>query len=305
MTTMDHDRCSELLGAYVRGELDASERDPVDAHLATCAECRAERAGLVALLGSGDTDPLTEMERARLRRAVLAAGQPDEVTPVAETPPSWAEARGNRLLQVLGTAALLVMIGGFIYATGLTGGGMGGMDSAEDGSGGGGDEAPAATSDEALEAEAGGGTSRSSAQDLAGGPRPTFRRSLGEITGRRLNQLGREGLPLVMFSRAYGVEDVSGLQADFRDELAAAADPHSDTVRECSDLVTEAFPASLPAYGALAELDKLDGDEILVLAFAWTDQPSGPLDQSMVWGWPLGNCDQPVEYFKNVIRPQR
>jgi hypothetical protein len=128
---------------------------------------------------------------------------------------------------------------------------------------------------------------------------------LGEITGARLNKLGREGLPLVLFSRAYGVEDVPGLQTEFRDELAATADPHSDTLRECSDLVTEAFPASLPAYAALAELEKLDGDEILVLGFAWTDRSSGALDQSMVWAWPLGNCDQPVEYFKNVIQPKK
>ena len=42
-----HDR--ELLGAYTLGVLDEAETRTVDAHLTTCAECRAELAELAAL----------------------------------------------------------------------------------------------------------------------------------------------------------------------------------------------------------------------------------------------------------------
>ena len=46
MNTEDHRRLRELLGAYVLDQLDADETDVVRAHLAGCAECRAEVAGL-------------------------------------------------------------------------------------------------------------------------------------------------------------------------------------------------------------------------------------------------------------------
>lgn len=303
MNASDHERCSELLRDHVQGRLGAPEESWVADHLAGCSDCRAEEAALRAVTRA-EVAPLTEVERARLRRSVLAVAPAS----AAEVAPSTRSARGGRMLQLLGAAALLVMIGGFLYTTGLSGGDDGGFagsgaDSAESG------EAPAAGDSRAVQ-ESGEGASRSaggSAEtlDAAALPQPTFRRSLGEVTGRRLNILGRQGLPLVVFSRAYRAEQVPELQTEFRDQLAAAAGPLGDSVRECSDLVTQAFPNALPAYGALATLEKLGDDEVLVLAFAWTDQPSGPLDQSMVWAWPADNCDQPVEYYKNVIEPRR
>lgn len=301
MTPADHERCSELLADQVQGRLGASEESWVVDHLRGCAECRAEREALEAL-ASDEVEPMTELERARLRRAVLSTGAPAQ----REVFPAASPERGGRLLQILGAAALVVMIGGFLYTIGLGGGddagGLAdrGIDSAES------RDAPASIEDESLEQNTTAAQSGGSAAQGPPPPEPTFRRSLGEVTGKRLNRLGREGLPLVVFSRAYRVEDVPDLQARFRDQLATAAgDDYADSVRSCSDLVTDAFPNSLPAFGALATLEKLEGDEVLVLAFAWTDEGSGPLDQSMVWAWPADNCDQPVEYYKNVIRPQR
>lgn len=305
MTLSDHERCSELLTDHVAGRLSASDAAWVADHLAGCSDCRAEEAALRGM-ALEEVAPLTEVERARLRRAVLAEGQPSPAEVGTTAPPRAA--RGGRMLQILGAAALLVMIGGFIYTTGLSGGddaglgageGGGGADSAESG------PVPAAGEDNVLEQEMGASSEGSTATSDAPAPEPTFRRSLGEITGRRLNTFARQGLPLVMFSRAYRAEHVPELQTKFRDQLAAAAGARGDSVRACSDLVTSAFPNSLPAYGAVGTLEKLDGDEVLVLAFAWTDAESGPLDQSMVWAWPVDNCDQPVEYHKNVIEPKR
>jgi len=304
MNNTDHERCSELLRDHTQGRLDAAEHDWVESHLATCSDCRAEHAA-VALLGAGEVAPLTEIERVRLHRGVRTATSSIPLTSVA---PARASARGGRLLQILGTAALLVMIGGFIYTSGLVGGGLDSDDGS--GQGGGADsgesfEAPAPVQEGGAEAEGlttDSGAARSG-EDRAL-PQPSFRRSLGTVTGKRLNKLGREGLPLVVFSRAYRVEQVPDLQSEFRDQLATAAGSHEEALRECSDLVTEAFANALPAYGALATLERLGGEHVLVLAFAWTDQSEGPLDQSMVWAWPLGDCAQPVEYFKNVIQPK-
>ncbi|MEO6604053.1 MAG: zf-HC2 domain-containing protein [Aeromicrobium sp.] len=41
--TARHDELRESLGAYVLGQLDDAERQEVEEHLRTCAECRAER----------------------------------------------------------------------------------------------------------------------------------------------------------------------------------------------------------------------------------------------------------------------
>ena len=312
MNNSDHERCSELLAQHVRGELDANERDWVETHLAECADCRAEQAALQAL-SREEVEPLTEIERARLRRAVLGSVQstplesgsaPGTAGPFrTETGPA-AVATGGRAFQLLGAAALVLIAAVFMFSTGLLGGGDAGLDDSAGGDAGLSREAeaPATVEDAETFDEAGGG---GSAASMAAAPEPTFRRSLGSITGKRLQKLGREGLPLVIFSRAYSAEQVPDLQTRFRDRLADAAGAKSDVVRQCSDLVTSAFPNSLPAYGALATLEKLKGREVLVLAFAWTDRSSGPLDQSMVWAWPSDNCDQPVEYYKNVIQPEQ
>lgn len=67
-TTPDgHERLREQLGAHALGGLDDEERAEVDAHLRTCASCRAELAALVPLAG-----PLRHVD-------------PDAVGPAART----------------------------------------------------------------------------------------------------------------------------------------------------------------------------------------------------------------------------
>ncbi|MGH2755955.1 MAG: zf-HC2 domain-containing protein, partial [Actinomycetota bacterium] len=107
---LEHERCSELLGPLLRGELSERETALVKEHLAGCEECRAERLGLEALAGAPgvmavSAEPLSELERARLHRAVSAA-LPHPRTIVPDTPKPWVA----RLAPYLGAAAALVLV---------------------------------------------------------------------------------------------------------------------------------------------------------------------------------------------------
>ena len=311
---IDHERCSELLAPLVHRELDDDLASQVHTHLQGCADCSQEQSALLALIET-EVPALSELERARLRRVVLSEAVPMPAEG-ASVPPAAGSGRGARLYQVLGTAAVLALIGGFAYL-GLAGG-MGGSDSGENastagdagGAGGPEEESSKATADDAETFQARGKASDTSAAGTSIGadapaPSPTFVANLGPVDEKRLNKLGRSGLPLVVFSRAYTTDDVSEHQVDFIEEVAAQAPTaRGEDIRACAGTLSERFPNSLLAYAALAEFD--NRGDILVLAFAWTDEPTGALAESMVWAWSIGDCDGiPVHYSKNVIRPQR
>lgn len=312
---IDHERCSELLTPFVNRQLDADVASQVEAHLATCSDCSQERVGREALV-AGEVSPLTELERARLRRVVLseAVPLPDEGSQVVQSPAP----AGARWYRVLVAAAALAVIGGFAYL-GL-GGNMAGQDSGSSAdTAAGGDGGGAETEEDAL--NDGGSFSQKAAGDQATGttgdapatmeagaptaPSPTFEADLGPVDEKRLNKLGRSGLPLVIFSRSYTTDDVADKQAAFIEEVAAQAPTaRGEDIRTCASEISAQFPNSLLAYAAFAEFE--DRGDILVLAFAWTDEDGGPLGQSMVWAWSIGDCDGiPVHYSKNVIRPRR
>ena len=312
---IDHERCSELLAPFVHGELDAELASQVEAHLASCSDCSQERAGLEALV-TDEVPPLTELERARLRRIVLseAVPLPDEGAQVTQA--AAPTSGGRRWFKVLGAAAALAAIGGFAYL-GL-GQGMGGQDTETSGDSFAGAESGGGGEGETESLNDGGSLKQRSAADQPAGsaegatsleaaapPSPTFEADLGKVDAKRLNKLGRSGLPLVIFSRSYTTDNVAENQAAFIEEVAAQAPTaRGDDIRACAGAVSEQFPNSLLAYAAFAEFT--DRGDILVLAFAWTDKESGPMSQSMVWAWSIGDCDGiPVHYSKNVIRPRR
>ena len=314
---IDHERCSELLAPFVHRELDAEAASQVEAHLETCSDCSQERVGLQTLV-AGEVTPLTELERARLRRVVLseAVPLPDEGGQVVQSP---GPGRGARWYQVLGAAAALALIGGFAYL-GL-GNSMGGQDTGSSGESVAADDGRGAEAEDSDAPNAGGSLKQGDAADEATGttggapatmeaqvpvaPSPTFEADLGPVDEKRLNKLGRSGLPLVIFSRAYTTDDVADKQVAFIEEVAAQAPTaRGEDIRACAGEISAQFPNSLLAYAAFAEFE--DRGDILVLAFAWTDEESGPLSQSMVWAWGIGDCDGiPVHYSKNVIRPRR
>lgn len=303
----EHERCSELLDLYVAGTLDAEDGSWVEEHLSSCPECRTELAAVQALQGLGSPDPLTELERARMRREVMerAVPLPAEPASAANPAPSW----DGRWYQVLGAAALVAVIGTFAYLGLGSGGGDedAGRDStaATDGGESGGGGGSAETFDMEAGAEARDGPGAAAAESAkAAPPEPAYRADMGPVDRARMNRLGRRGLSLVLFSRFYSVDDVPALQAEFVERLAARApDARGQDIRDCAALVTTEFENSLPAFAGFGEYP--DRGDILVLAFAWTDGSTGPLDKSMVWAWSIDGCDgTPVHYSTNVIRPK-
>ncbi|MBW3594113.1 MAG: zf-HC2 domain-containing protein, partial [Actinobacteria bacterium] len=68
---MDHDRCSELLPAFLDGEVPQDVAGAIEVHLASCHECATERRGLEALRGNS-SERLTAAERAALQRGVMS-----------------------------------------------------------------------------------------------------------------------------------------------------------------------------------------------------------------------------------------
>jgi hypothetical protein len=129
-----------LLGVYVLGAIDPAERAQVDAHLAGCAECREELAGLAglpALLGRVRFDEAATI--AGLGNDRLTPGDPgagtlagpedtENVVPLAPLLDRMARRRRvNRWRGVVAAAAVVVVAAGAaIGVTHLTGGSGGG-----------------------------------------------------------------------------------------------------------------------------------------------------------------------------------
>src|SRR5687767_15186390 len=99
---MTHDQISELLGAYSLDAVDPDERELVEAHLLTCARCRAEVADhreVASLLAhSGSDAPEGLWDR--------IAGSLEEAPPALEMPPvAELAARREAALQQRATTA--------------------------------------------------------------------------------------------------------------------------------------------------------------------------------------------------------
>jgi Putative zinc-finger len=134
MSAPEHDRAA--LGAYALGALDPDETRAVDAHLAGCADCRAEVAELNelnAMLGEvppeafldGPPDDgdlllqrtLRQVRSERQERIALAAPEPE--TSRWQEPPAAGTSRSRRALLLV--AAALVLIAGAGVVGGLIG----------------------------------------------------------------------------------------------------------------------------------------------------------------------------------------
>jgi Putative zinc-finger len=282
--TIDHDRCSELIAPFVRGELTGRAAAEVREHLDGCEACSAEERGARALLDA-DTEPsMSELERVRLHRRLedaVVAGSGRE----AQAARRGAGAR----IAALGAAAVLAALGGFLYL-GLSGGGAG------QGVGGeAGDLGSARGDDEGAAAEGG------ASQGGAVAPQPTFIDRLDRLTDRELESTGRRGFALSRIASAYQVDDVGETRTSAVASLVGQA-PESlrEQIRRCAEVVFEGQPQSLPASGRRGIYQ---GRAVLVLTFAWSDDPAGPLDRFMVWVWPEGgSCDTPVAYRFGTIK---
>lgn len=112
--------CAEArpsLGVYVLGAIEPAERGLVDAHLATCRDCRDELAGLAglpALLARVNPD---EISRIRADDAVRPMGSDDPPQELLGTVLNLAEARRRRnRWRYLSAAAAVAAIAGGLFA---------------------------------------------------------------------------------------------------------------------------------------------------------------------------------------------
>jgi hypothetical protein len=124
--TWDCTEARPSLGVYVLGAIDPAERGLVDAHLATCRDCRDELAGLAglpALLARVNPDEISRICADDAIRTVPGEGPPEELL---GTVLSLAEARRrrNRWRYVSAAAAVVViaagLFGGLKSATSTT-----------------------------------------------------------------------------------------------------------------------------------------------------------------------------------------
>lgn len=314
MTPMTHEQCSELLAPYIEGDLAAPESAEVGAHLSGCDPCRHEEAGLRALM-AGATGALNERERAQLRAGVMTAiSKPEEVPSLYKlqrpAPAVFVPPRTNwkaRAAGAMAAAAGVILVAGLFY---LGSGGLSGDDAATQKTGGGDigrNQAPEGLERElgGLEDNAGGGGGSAVTTEGFAAPVPAFIRVERRYDDARLTRLGERGLQLVLFRRAYTADDAPRLQQDFVDRLAASAarragEAAADQVRACAAVVLAREETVLPAFGALGRLEDHD---VLVLGFAWSEEPSGPMDRYMLWTWPRGSCDSPLDYRSGSIKP--
>ena len=112
--------CAEArtsLGVYVLGAIDPAERGLVDAHLATCRDCRDELAGLAglpALLARVNPD---EISRIRADDAVRPMASDDPPEELLGTVLGLADARRRRnRWRYLSAAAAVAAIAGGLFA---------------------------------------------------------------------------------------------------------------------------------------------------------------------------------------------
>jgi hypothetical protein len=114
---MTHDDVQEALAAEALDALDGAERERVRAHLAGCADCRAEldalREAAALLAHAAPHVPLEPARSDRLRARLVARAAAERVIPLAprrrSTLPAWLAA----------AASLLLAIGLGVYASTL------------------------------------------------------------------------------------------------------------------------------------------------------------------------------------------
>jgi anti-sigma factor RsiW len=301
-----HERCSELLGDYVAGELSSRERSLVDDHLAGCAECAAERDALMAL-ATPEVQPLTDGEREELRAAVLGAATAapaaskvlaDESDAVIVPLGGWR----SKATRYIGVAAMLAILAvGFVYLGNIGTGGdgegaQGGgaetetnqLDSNADSSGGAGEDAAeeaAPHAGEALKDKQRGARTLNKEYFLAFKPAPVFEDDQGDLSLVALDELSRR-LVFRSFSEVYTVRQA---RRSIEPSLAALAEtvPNelAEEVRECGR--TALGDLADPGLAAYATTGNVDGRDGLALGFVTGTRS---LDRYRFVTFLLGDC---------------
>ena len=301
---MTHERCSELLREWASEELDDATRALVDDHLAHCAQCASERDGLAALLALETGDALSEIERARLHRALEreATFAPGDTRP---------RRRGGRVAGALGAVAVVTLVAvgaGYVLTQGAG-------ESAQDASSAGGGAAstpsqagprPGVASQFGA-GKAEGGPTRANRSpllsqaiaDLPPGARPRFLPGLGKLDAAGLWALGRAA-PMPAFATSYSASTAARHKTAFLSALATQApDPATArSVRSCG-LAAQAT-LQTPALAAFATTARFDEAQVVVVGFAVAPSGSGRLDHFAVFAY--RSCSaRPVDVVRGAI----
>jgi hypothetical protein len=272
--SMDHARCSALLGGYAAGALDDTAAAAVRSHLERCRECSAELTAIEAI-GVGPDDAMSANERAALRAAVAAAtgstrptATPQAVPRRERTPKQWRVG----LAPALAAAAIVAVV-----AVGIAT--FAGMVTGTSGEGGGAvaDGGEAATAERAR----GGADVRSSPQ--AG---------RGNAFGERfavVPELDLDGVVRLWRAEARGsAYDREPEATELLSAQLARLAPDAalrTQVRTCARDVLTRGDGLPPVFGARATVE---GRRALVLVFS-----NG--ERYEAWAWAHGSCSVPLQ----------
>jgi hypothetical protein len=321
MTEMTHERCSELLLSYERGELDAPQASEVEAHLAKCVECSLEQTGVAVLL-AGEPGALTAAERVQLHEAVSAAIAADKPGATDTGPRRSLWERLWPGLQIAAVAVVVLIAFVFVLPNVFQGSDDGGLGNGD--TGGTDDRAQTAEGGSAFAAPEGPGPvfgesftvaeSEARQQDTAAEPPPEgpaqafeeipVRQATAPYTQKEVRAIGYQDV-FATLAAAYTAEDAQLYGENFLDQLATAAPDETiaEAVRQCGTEILETSGHSvLPAYAAYNLVAK---EESLILGFLSADSPSEPLHRYQIWVWTGIDCEAPPSYsaIGDVARP--
>jgi len=276
MTQADgHDAWSELLLEFTRGELDRARSEDLEAHLRSCADCRAELTALRALLEAPGAK-MTEAERTELHSALQAGQHAGNVVPLVPRP-SPERSFMRRLAPALGAAALLIIGGVAVLQGGLLGGSDGSSGGAVGGSGG------AALENQQSDALG--------ARDLGG--RPVWLGDLGRTSLDKVADLARSRSSVESVRKAYRSAPTADEKLRKGLALTDALAPQApaalrDSIRSCVDEVSAQFEGArmLPAVGAQG---RLEGSKVLFVGFVTSSSGRRP-NQLAVWAFEPRTC---------------
>jgi predicted anti-sigma-YlaC factor YlaD len=117
--------CGEIrqaLGVYILGAISPADRSTVERHLARCAGCRAELAGLAALPGRLGSVPAADMTRlAGAERAAAGRGERPHAVPLQTLLDRSARIRRRQRWRRLAVAAAAVLVVGGAAVAGSRG----------------------------------------------------------------------------------------------------------------------------------------------------------------------------------------
>lgn len=301
MNDLTHERCSELLGAFASGELDAQHRTQVEGHLSSCRDCSLELAAIEAL-AAPDLVPMTGVERDRLTGAVRAALLPPRRA-------AWSARWGRRVAPALGAAALLAIVALAIVSlpgdrslpNTATGGGTTTEQVEGDEAELKGAPAPAAqdaTTTETLEGrkDNGAGTSTTSAGTVTdhGAASTALRAAVSTTVSEQ--DFATAGLDLRSLVPAKLPRRVTTYRVVEPLADSAPNERVGDLIRSCSKRAISTSPVPLVATSATY----FPSDDLLVIGFVWVEGSTGDLYYE-IRGWRAGRCDRVTPIYRRGV----